>query len=164
MRRRDVAAGFLFWVMIALGGGSLSACLVLPAWLEYRTARQRLTASQREVWALEREARARRLQLLHHQQDLEYNQRVLSRELRAAPRGQTFLVDLHEGGAEPLDAQSEASSMAGASGQLAALVETAARDHPLVSVFVLRDTRPFVMALSGLVIVIAMVTLNPRER
>lgn len=136
----------LFWLMATVGGGCLAACLVLPAWLEYRVARLAYAAAEQRVAQLERRLTAVGKQIEHIQKDPAYNERLARREFGIQQPGvATIHLDLPPREPSP-PVPAEPGDLLE---RLAARVDEAARRNPLVAAFVLDETRPAVMGLSG---------------
>jgi hypothetical protein len=151
--RGNPGTTFLFWLMFVLGGANLGLCLLLPAWLEYRELTARKIAWQEHVAALDASAAALEKQRYHLENDPAYLQRLARLQFGLEPRGvESALV-------EPV--QIPASQPAGgSSADPGEIVERAAQTHPLVSLYVMDQTRPVVMGMSGLLVLAAIVLLN----
>jgi hypothetical protein len=158
MARKDSAASLLAWFMLLAGGVSLFACVFLPPWLEVRALREEHAAARMRVDQLEvRLARATK-QIEHMQNDPAYLERLAHKEFGIEPPGvEVIPVEIRESASAsaPADPASEAPVE-----KLAVDLEQATHTSPLVSVFVLDQTRPIVMAMSGVLVIIALVLLN----
>ncbi len=142
--------------MFLAGGLSLFACLFLPALLEYRTTRRDHAAGQGEVARLEEQNRRADKQQEHLRNDPAYIERLNRQEF-----------GIETPGVEIIPIETRASSTAPAppppttpAEEFAADLEQATHTNPFVSVFVLDQTRPIVMVMSGVVMLVALVLLN----
>ncbi len=160
MARSNAGTTCLSWLMLLIGGVSLFACVFLPPWLELRALRQVHAAARRQIADLEvRLARTTR-QIEHMQSDPAYLERLARKEFGIETPGVEIIpVETRENTTD----QSASSSSSTPRVELATVLERAMRTNPLVSVFVLEQTRPIVMAMSGVLLIVALVLLNRRR-
>jgi cell division protein FtsB len=156
---RHILNEILFWMMLLVGGGSLAACLVAPAWLEYEEAQQQLLEARQRNAELEHLAEARSRQVEHFYRDLEYVQRFASRELHMSTPGvDTVRLDLSDIDNTPLEDRTagivEPETTAA---EVAERLRSLVRTRPVAAVFVLEPARRVVMLLSGLLLIGALV-------
>lgn len=157
-RRSQPAAALLFWFMFLAGGAALLACVYLPIWLENRELRRaldsyqlRLTRQEERLVALARQSEAL-------QDDPAYFLRQVRQEFGlAAPGPRRIHIEPAE---IVVDGESSAVEPPPEAEQVAVAVESAARRDPLLSVFVLPESRPYVMAMSGVLVIVALALLN----
>jgi len=155
MARANAGTTFLPWLMLLIGGASLFACVLLPPWLELRALRQEHAAAQRHIADLEgRLARASR-QIEHVQSDAAYIERLAREEFGVETPGVEII---------PVETRQNTTGESAAPpgpppDEFATTVERAAHTNPLVAVFVLNQTRPIVMAMSGVIVIVALVLL-----
>ncbi len=151
--------GMLFWTMFAAGAASLGAALLIPAWLEYEN-----TLAQRDASVVRNEqlARARLLrqnQLAHHRDDEFYTARYAERELNL----RTPYSDLHHLVDEAPDVSAMQADPSDASMTLEPLpLERLRQPEGLLALFVLPQTRPAVLVLSGLLVAASLLLLGGR--
>lgn len=159
--------GLLFWAMFLSGGGGLAACLLLPAYLEYRAALTEQEAVRQRAATLEYQRTARDAQIDHLKNDPSYAERLARRELGIETPGvRTIRISPPPASAGEVDDASAATSAAATaerSENWRRSLDDAIRRYPFLSLFVLKDTRRIVMALSAGVVLAALVLLN-RER
>lgn len=149
--------------MLVVGGVSLFACLFLPALLEYRAARREHAAKSQQVAYLEEENRRADKQKEHLERDAAYIERLHREEFGTGTPGVEIIpVETRASGSEQPDSALSPTD-ATSSEDVATAVEHAAHENPLMAVFVLEQTRPIVMAMSGVVIVVALVLLMRRR-
>ena len=143
--------------MLVAGGASLFACVFLPPWLEVRALRQEHAAARKRVDQLEERLARATKQIEHMQSDPAYLERLAHKEFGIETPGvEVIPVETHESTTGPAPAASAADTPAE---ELAADLEHATQTNPLVSVFVLDQTRPVVMAMSAVLIIVALVLL-----
>jgi cell division protein FtsB len=148
----------LFWLMFLLGGGSLFACLFLPVWLEARALREEHAAAQQRVTELEEHLTSLTKQIQHLQDDPAYLERLARREFGIETPGiEMIWIDAPGSATQPTSAPTVAN--VDHEEALAARIERAARTNPLVAVFVLDATRPVVMTMSAILLLVALVFL-----
>ena len=155
MARKGSTTTFLPWLMLLIGGASLFACVILPPWLELRALRQEHADAQTNIADLEnRLARATR-QIEHMQNDPAYIDRLAREEFGVQTPGVEIIpVETRQNTVdEPAEPPATPRE------ELATTVEHAAHTNPLVAVFVLDQTRPIVMAMSGVIVIVALVLL-----
>jgi cell division protein FtsB len=153
MPRSNRGTLLLFWLMLLIGGAALFACLFLPAWLEYQAARREHAAACRRIAALEDELTRVVRQIEHLQHDPAYLERLNRQEFGIDTPGVEFKpIEVRP----PATDQSLADTAASPDDDLATALEKASEDSPFVSVFILDETRPIVMAMSGLTMLVAL--------
>jgi len=157
MQRPDAATTTLALLMLLVGGGALFACELVPAWLEYREARQVLAAAQRQYAQLEQRLIRVNKQLEHLERDPAYVERLARQDF-----------GLHTPGVERIRIDVSAKAgQANAEGRMPAGTEPAgapAQHNPLVAVFVLEQTRPILAGLSAGMVLIALLLLSVPRR
>ncbi len=174
MHRRDrLTASILFWAMTLLGGGSLAASLLLPAWLEYRASQRALRAVQQRIARTEYRIRCAQAQLRHLREDPSYIAR-LAREEFGTPVPGVRTVFVYQSAGQPQHAATAALPAADAAvpqatspapgEDLATQLERRIRRDPWLAVFVLPPTRPWVMLFSAGLLVAAWVLLPAARR
>lgn len=157
MPRAGAGTTFLSWLMLLAGGVSLFACLFLPPWLELRALRQEHATARIHVEQLEEQNRRADKQKEHHKSDPAYIERLNRREFGIEPSGvEVIPVETRETATSPAPPDPNAETPAE---ELAAELERATETSPLVSIFVLDQTRPIVMAMSGVLLIVAVVLL-----
>lgn len=158
LRRSQPAVTFLFWFMFLVGGTALLACVYLPLWLENRELRRVMDAYQSRLTEQEDRLLGLEKQIEALQNDPAYFLRQVRKEFGLAtpgPRGMNV-----EPADISVDGETATSQPSPEAEKVAIAVESAARTNPLVSVFVLPETRPYVMAMSGVLVVVALALLN----
>ena len=145
----------MFWVMFLGGGVSFFACLFLPAWLENRALRQEYDAARERIAELEEELTRVARQIEHHQSDPAYLERLARKEFGTHTPG-VEIIPVETATSVPTSAPSAAAR---GDEELAQALEQATRTNPVVAVFVLEQTRPVVMGMSGVLMVVAVVLL-----
>lgn len=146
-----VLVALLFWLMFVVGAVCMGACLVLPAWVEYQSAHDQLAQATARNAELQRALHARQLQIAHHQHDPEYNERFVHREFNVQrPDRVTIVLDQprDELDGAPIDNGAEPQPPA----SLVERVDRWGRSNPLLSVFVMDQTRRAVMVLSAVLL------------
>jgi hypothetical protein len=157
MPRAGAGTTLFLWLMLLAGGVSLFACVFLPPWLELRALRQERDSNRAIVQQLEQRLARATKQIEHMQSDPAYIERLAHEEFGIDPPGvEVIPVETRETTTSP--ATDDATDDTPAA-ELAAELERATETSPLVSVFVLDQTRPIVMAMSGVVVVVAVVLL-----
>jgi len=159
MARSNRGATLLFWLMFLAGGTALFACLFLPLRLEVRTLRRAHALAQQRIVELEEDLTRVAKQVEYLRDDPAYLERIGHREFGIEPPGVEIVwIETPE---NPTTQPTSASALANNERreQLATGIEQATRTSPFVSVFVLDETRPIVMAMSGVVVVVALVLL-----
>ncbi len=167
--------------MTLTGGLALAACLLLPAWFEYRVAQQQYAAALERQAALRARTERVERQIEHLQRDVAYLQRVYRREFGpVAPAADALAIqaaqaaawsEQHDG--PPAAAGTNESGTARPHAEqpgwavsdpgpgpgtgfgleeFSQLVERAVRRYPLIWVFVLDSTRPVVMIAAGVLV------------
>jgi hypothetical protein len=158
MPRAGAGTTFLSWLMLLAGGVSLFACVYLPPWLELRALRQEHAAASAYVDRLEQRLARATKQIEHMQSDPAYLERLAHREFGIQPPGvEVIPVEARATTTSPATPGPRAETPAA---ELAADLERATETSPLVSVFVLDQTRPVVMVMSGVLMIVAVVLLN----
>lgn len=192
-RRTSAGATLLFWLMFLFGGSILAACMLLPAWMEYRAALQAFRAGRTRVAEMEAQLRALQRQIDAIQNDPAYVERLARRELGINPPGVEAIA------LEPPGTGSQSDSPVGPGVQLmprdadghpaapddespfasvapppvepeilpevSVLVQRALERYPVLRLFVSGPVRGPLMALAGLMIVSALILLCwPDER
>lgn len=163
MARNSPFSAFLFWIMFLLGGGALAACLILPVWIEHASLRRLHAEMQRRVQDLEQRLLAYERQNEHLEKDPAYIERLARKEFGIVTPGvESVRVEIAPPdislASQPTPAPSDPAD------ELADRVRVAARENALVSIFVLDQTRPLVMAFSGGLLLVALVSFNwPRQ-
>lgn len=151
----------LFWLMFLVGGGSLVIGLYLPPWLENHALNDQLLDVQRRVSELEARLTALDVQAEHLRTDPAYLERLARREFGiATPGRETVLIE-----SIPLDGPPDAPAdlePVSTRARIESAIETAARTHPVVSLYVRDHTRPIVLGMS-LVLMLAAVVLLGRS-
>ncbi len=181
MSRLGPGAAILFWFMCAGSGVSLGVWLMLPAWLDYQTAREAVEQARVEHLALRQQLRTAERQIEHLLHDRDYQERVAQREFGfERPEVERLIV-------QPADAPSRAPTLAEATGSGAAGPRPAgssmddgaestlarargyaewlalhARRNRFLAIYVLEETRPIVFLISLLTLLAAIVLLNNR--
>ena len=146
----------LSWLMLVAGGASLSACLLLPPWREARELRQERAAAERRIAELERQLTAVTKQIEHLRDDPSYLERLSRKEFGEQPPG----IDFTPVEVQPLPPDDAPDAAEAAPQEDAAdALEQATQRSPIVSVFVLDETRPIVMVMSALLMLVALALL-----
>lgn len=163
--RSNPAATLLFWLMFLSAGSSLAACLLLPVWLEYRALRGVYASTNERIVEMQERLVAYDHQIDHLLNDPAYIERLARQEFGFGESSENVVFVAADEAELPASAPATAPAAQDRVEQVSAYVERAAAGNPLVSLFIRPETRPVVMSLSGLVLVIAVVTLNwPRSR
>ncbi|MFQ5806878.1 MAG: septum formation initiator family protein [Phycisphaerae bacterium] len=159
MARSNNATRLLCGLMFLGGGASLFACLFLPPWLEVRALRQAHIAARHRIAKLEERLTRVAKQIEHLQDDPAYLERLARKELGIETTGVEIIrIDTPDNPVNQPTA-APAPTTAGRDDALATGVEQAARTSPFLSVFVLDETRPIVMAMSGVLMIVALALL-----
>ena len=159
MGRANAGTTFLLWLMLLAGGAALFACIFLPPWVEARQLRHDQEQAQRRVAELERQLTRLTKQIEHMKNDPAYLERLARLEFGTQTPGvEVVPVEIQPSPAMSSDERDESVEDTPAE-ELADELEQAARKEPIVSVFVLDQTRPIVMAMSGVLIIVALVSL-----
>ena len=156
-------------MIMALAG--LAPCLVLPAWMDYQQALRlravRLNNSER----LAAEVASQQKQITHLHDDEAYRERILHEEVGLDPPGiETILVDRRRGsderaGSAPPSLRRFAPSDDDRFPMLTSLATSALDRYPnWTHVFILDETRPLVMGMSGVLLVSAILLLGKQQR
>ena len=154
----------LAWLLVWMGGAALAACLILPPWLELRALRVQHQQAQAEIRRLEGQVDRLARQIRHLQDDPAYVERIGRSEFGLTPPGVELIP------VQPVERPGEQAasrpSVTREETPLGDRIEDAARHNPLVAVFVLDQSRPFVMgmgAAAGLVGLLLLVRRPPAE-
>ncbi len=165
MARQGPLSALLFWTLLLSGGGCLAAALILPPWLEFRVTRQACDDAAARVAELELRLTAIHRQIEHIERDPAYNERLARGEFGIQPQGvETIRIDLPPPATQlattPPEDESDPIE------KLGALVDEAARRSPWVAAFVLKETRPIVLAMSGAAVLAAVLlfSMSPSPR
>ncbi len=163
--------GALYWTLMSMALAGLGPCLILPAWIDYQEALRlravRLNGSQR----LAAEVAAQQKQITHLHNDEAYRERVLHEEVGIDPPGiETILVDRLRGtdehvGSAPPSLRRFTPSDDDRFPILTAVATSALEHYPnWTHVFILAETRPLVMGMSGVLLLSAILLLGRRQR
>ena len=168
MARSGRGAALLFWLMALTGIAALAACLILPPWLEHQVALQLHAEARRHVAELEARLQVLEKHIAHLRNDPAYVERLAREEFGiTAPGVQTILLDRSESAAShPAGDHTSAPTVGPGEEQtpdLSTLVTEALECRPLVSVFVLDQTRPIVMAMSAALLLAAVLLFRTRR-
>jgi hypothetical protein len=145
--------------MLLVGGGALFACLYLPPWLELRVLRQVHAAAQQRIAGLEADLARVEKQIEHLRDDPAYLERLARQEFGTETPGVEMIwVET----SQPTASQAASAPTAAPERDedFAATLERATRNSPFVSVFVLSETRPLVMIMSGALMAAALMLLR----
>lgn len=160
MARANAGTTFLAWLMLLIGGASLFACVILPPWLELRALRQEHDAAQRHIADLEERLARVTKQIEHVQSDAAYIERLARKEFGVEMPGVEIIpVETRQNTTD----EPASAPPATPRDQSATTVEHNAHTNPLFAVFVLDQTRPIVMAMSGVIVIVALVLLIGRR-
>ncbi len=185
MARSGRGAALLFWLMALTGIAALAACLILPPWLEHQAALQLHADARRHVAELEARLQVLEKQIAHLRNDPAYVERLAHEEFGITTPGvQTILLDRSASAAshpadpnrdrqraasDPNRARKKAARNTPADDygaeppELSTLVAELLERQPLVSVFVLDQTRPIVMAMSAALLLAAVLLFRTRR-
>ncbi len=158
MTRSSRGTILLSWLMLLGGGASLFACLLLPPWLEYQAARRDHALRRQEVPDLEARVTRADKQIEHHHTDPAYIERLNRREFGIEPPGVELIRVAPRGSPATAPAVGEPERRE----QLDTTVERATRTNAFIAVFVLDATRPVVMAMSVVILVMALLLMRGR--
>jgi cell division protein FtsB len=152
------------WLLFFAGGAALFACLYLPAWLELRALRREHFAARTRIEQLEQRLTSVTKQIEHLRDDPAYIERLARKEFGTETPGVEIIpIETPEQTtSQPSSAPASAVQDGGAT-----KLERAARKNPLVAVFVLNETRPIVMAMAGVLMLVALVMMyrgRPAQR
>lgn len=161
----------LFWTLTALALGGLAPCLILPAWTDYQQALRLQAVRRNSAERLTAEVAGQQKQIAHLQNDVAYRERVLYEEVGIDPPGiETILVDRRT---RPRENNNAAVGRLRRSAPidddifpaLTAVAESAMDRYPnWTHVFVLDQTRPLVMGMSGALLISTILLLGGRPR
>jgi hypothetical protein len=155
----------MFWLMLAAGYAVLAPCLVLPAWLEYEAQLSQLRDRDAAVTALDEQVRQAKKQIDRNKNDPAYILRLAEREFGlsiATPNIAVIPV-------QPSPPRDDAPPAAGAASsppiqdvlpELSAFLEQAVARYPYARLFVHETTRPVLLAMSGGLLVTAIMLLG----
>jgi hypothetical protein len=150
-------ATLLFWLMFLAGGAALVACLVLPPWLEVRALRKAHALAQQRIAELEADLTRVSKQIEHLQSDPAYLERLARKEFGIETPGIEWVEPPTRPMTQP--APTPAGTPPERGQELATALEHATHSSPFVAVFVLDETRPIVMVMAGVVMLMALVLL-----
>ncbi len=161
----------LFWTLMIMALAGLAPCLILPAWMDYQESLRlravRLNNSER----LSAEVAAQQKQIRHLHNDEAYRERILHEEVGLDPPGiETILVDRRRradehAGSTPPSLRRFAPSDDDRFPMLTTIATSALQRYPnWTHVFILDETRPLVMGMSGVLLVSAILLLGRRQR
>jgi hypothetical protein len=182
MSRSSLSGTILFWAMVLTGAAGLGPALILPAWLEYQAALAARERARQRVSEVEKQLVGTHKQIEHLRNDPAYNERIARTELGVVTPGvETILLDPPR--------QNEASTATGAAArarsggsvtaasappqpapedalapELSATIAAALQRYPLARIFILDETRPYVMVLSAALLLAAILLLGPSTR
>lgn len=172
MSRATFFSGLLFWTMTLVGAAGLAPCLILPPCIEYQVLLAARREGQRRVAELQRYGAVQQNQIEHLQHDPAYVKRLARNELGLTdPRVETILVEPparpkdNVGGAsaKPFDARLNRDGPPPddelASRVSAAIVHTL-EQYPVSRIFILDATRPYIMGMSTVLLLAAIVLLG----
>lgn len=170
--RRNWIESALFWATFTTGGGTLIAMLLLPSWIEYAQLQQLHADAQRELAEVRGALQTVDKQIEHLQTDPAYIARLARREFGVMPPGAQAITLAHAapvsatspGELDPRAAHPAAVRALRDNANLSAALARAARANPLVSVFVLPETRPALMLLAWMLLLSAAVIALPSPR
>ncbi len=153
-----------FWMMVTLGAGMLTPCVLLPAWLDYRAASLLHQQRGHEVAALREHLEVLQKQNAHRD-DPAYLRRLERDEFGDRPDDprQTIVIDpdvLRE--AEATLARMDAPSDPVEADGLHQQVELFVGKYPILALCVRAETRPVLIGLGAGMIVTALVLLRAR--
>ncbi len=158
MSRSRYGTVLLAWLLVGMGGAALAACLILPPWLEVRALRGEQQRAEAQIDALKRQVDELARQIEHLQSDPAYLERIGRTEFGFTPPGVELIP------VEAVESAAQTQSVAQPPLTLAERVEAATRENPLVAVFVLDQSRPFVMGLGAAAGLVGLALLVPRPR
>jgi len=170
MPKKARGSSVLFWLMALAGGGTLAACLILPAWLDYQAALGAV-ASARQLIA-DRTALSERYQkqIDHLKHDPSYVERLALEEFGLATPGATAIpiTSPDDSAAAPTAAVPYSEFRTPEDDvlpeEVSEFLERTLVRYPLARVFVMERTRPAMMALGGLLLASAVLLLGrPRH-
>lgn len=161
----------LFWALMIMALAGLAPCLILPAWMDYQSALRlravRLNNSER----LAAEVASQQKQITHLHDDEAYRERILHEEVGLDPPGiETLLVDRQRrpderAGSTPPPLRRFAPSDDDRFATLTTLATSALKHYPnWTHVFILDETRPLVMGMSGVLLVSSILLLGRQHR
>ncbi|MCG3129011.1 MAG: hypothetical protein CHACPFDD_03907 [Phycisphaerae bacterium] len=161
-------AGIIFWFTVVAAGGSIAACLLVPAWLDYRRAldehasmKQRYADLQQQITAIEK-------QIEHLHNDPAYIERLARKEFGIEiPGVETIYIDARDDGGHGAAAGAPASEdptraepLMPALGQV---VERTMEKYPAaLTLFTASRSRPIVIGASLITLTAAVVLLGRR--
>jgi type II secretory pathway pseudopilin PulG len=156
----------LFWLMLLTGAAVLAPCLVLPAWLEYQAQLERRQAAVAYLAALEFRLDAAQKQIEHLHNDPAYVMRLAEQEfgraLDAADSETIYVAPSPEDDTPlpPMPPRYDPNSAGDVVPELSAFLEQVVQRYPHACVFAVGRTRPFLMAIGGILIVTAVLLLG----
>jgi len=155
----------VFWLMLVAGYAVLAPCLVLPAWLEYEAQLAQLRDSDAALATLAEQLTQTERQIERSQNDPAYILRLAEREF--GPGISKPNIDVIP--VQPSPPREDATSAAGAATtrtieelwpELSTFLERTIARYPYARVFVDQTTRPVLLAMSGGLLVTAIVLLG----
>jgi hypothetical protein len=160
MARANSGTTLLFWLMLFTGGAALFACLALPPWVELRGLREERDSARARIVELEEQLTRTGMQIEHLKNDPSYLERLAFTEFGIKPPNvEIIAIEARPATAAQPGPSPETKSNPPGGDDLAAALERATHTNPLVAVFVLEPSRPIVMAMSGVIMAIALVSL-----
>ena len=154
MNPQNRATILLAWLMFIMGGAALAVSLILPPWIEARELRREQVEARRRIGELEKQVKRVSRQIDHMQNDPAYLERIGREEFGIETPGvEVVPVAVAAAPEESPDATADPD------GGFSASLERAAHENPLVSVFVLDQSRPVVLGMSGVLVAAAIVML-----
>jgi len=156
LRRTHRGPTVLCWLMLLAGGAALAACLILPPWREAHELRAEHAAAEQRLAELEHRLTVVTQQVEHLRNDPSYLERLARQEFGEPPPDVDFTpLELEPAAQDPASEDAPAAAEEDTGDAL----EQAAQRNPIVSVFVLDETRPIVMVMSGAMMLVALVLL-----
>lgn len=162
-------AGVIFWLTVVAAGGSVAACLLVPAWLDYRHALEEHARMKQRAAQCETQITAIEKQIEHLHNDPAYIERLARKEFGIEiPGVETIYIDARsdESGNTPLagsivpqDRDPHATIMPA----LGTVVENTIEKYPAaLALFTAPGSRPIVMGASLVTLTAAIVLLGRR--
>ena len=152
---KRLGSSLLFWFMVLAGGGSAGACLLLPALLDHYAVQVEYAGRERELGELIRANERLDAQIEHIQYDPAYNERLLRREFAVTTPGVRMI---------PVGDSSRVVDDSPPALTWIERIQRAESSDPRVAVFALDATRPYVMAMGTVTMLVGIALLGPRRR